>query len=215
MNLTYEQYMIVCYIGIIASGVFLTLSGVLFVLLKIPQTIGDLSGSNARKGIEEIRRQSEENIARTSKSSKKKSSRTSYTTGTGELIGTDNRMHTGVSTGKLKKNKSKKNEIPEETMVLEDGNNTSDETKLLVNDDMAFDAEDNQTSVLTLENYSQNGYNGSDKGTVIADEVEYFGQTTVLGDDAQELVQVADPSADSYFSIVDEVTLFFSNEIIA
>lgn len=209
MNLTYEQYMIVFYAGIIASGVFLMLSIVLFILLKVPQTIGDLSGSNARKGIKEIRRQSEENVVRTADSGKKKSASAKNTVSTGELV--NKKKHGGFFADKHKKDDNAYN-----PQINNAESFTSEETGFLAggNETAVLD-EESQTSVLTLENYAKVGYNGSDIGTVIADEVEYYGQTTVLGEDPQEFVQVTDSSADSSFSVTEERTLFFSDEIIA
>lgn len=46
--------------GYMASGVFLAITVILFFVLKVPELIGDLSGMNARKAIEDIRRQNEE-----------------------------------------------------------------------------------------------------------------------------------------------------------
>lgn len=57
--MTYEVYNYIFIGAAIASGVLLVVSVILFFVLEIPKVIGDLSGSNARKGIENIRRQNE------------------------------------------------------------------------------------------------------------------------------------------------------------
>ena len=53
--MTYEMYRYVFIIGAIMAGVMLAVSVLLFFVLKIPTVIGDLNGTNARKGIESIR----------------------------------------------------------------------------------------------------------------------------------------------------------------
>ena len=57
--MTYEIYNYIFIGAAIASGILLVVSVVLFFLLDIPKVIGDLTGSNARKGIESIRKQNE------------------------------------------------------------------------------------------------------------------------------------------------------------
>lgn len=57
--MTYEVYNYIFIGAAVASGILLVLSIVLFFLLDIPKVIGDLTGSNAKKGIESIRKQNE------------------------------------------------------------------------------------------------------------------------------------------------------------
>lgn len=57
--MTYEIYNYIFIGAAIASGILLVVSIVLFFLLDIPKVIGDLTGSNAKKGIENIRKQNE------------------------------------------------------------------------------------------------------------------------------------------------------------
>ena len=53
--MTYEIYRYIFIIGAILAAIMLVLSIVLFIVLKIPKVIGDLTGSNARKAIKNIR----------------------------------------------------------------------------------------------------------------------------------------------------------------
>lgn len=53
--MSYESYMAVCYACAAISSLFLVISIVLFFKLKILSVIGDLSGSTARKAINDIR----------------------------------------------------------------------------------------------------------------------------------------------------------------
>lgn len=53
--MTYEMYHNIFMICAAAGGVMAFVSILLFVLLKIPSVIGDLTGATARKGIAQIR----------------------------------------------------------------------------------------------------------------------------------------------------------------
>lgn len=57
--MTYEIYRYIFMGGAILAGIMLVVSVLVFILLKIPTVIGDLTGSNARKAIENIRSQNE------------------------------------------------------------------------------------------------------------------------------------------------------------
>lgn len=57
--MTYDMYRLIFIVGAIACAIMFLVSVILFVALKIPYVIGDLSGRNAKKAIEEIRRQNE------------------------------------------------------------------------------------------------------------------------------------------------------------
>ncbi len=57
--MTYDTYRIIFYSGAVACGIMLVVSLVLFIALKIPNIVGDLSGRNAKKAIENIRKQNE------------------------------------------------------------------------------------------------------------------------------------------------------------
>lgn len=69
MSFEYETYQLIFYVGLILSGLSLVATVVLFFVLKIPNVIGDLTGANARKAINEIRNQNESGGAKTYKPS--------------------------------------------------------------------------------------------------------------------------------------------------
>ena len=50
--MTYDIYRYIFIGGAVLAGLMLVLSIVLFIVLKIPSVIGDLSGSTAKKAIE-------------------------------------------------------------------------------------------------------------------------------------------------------------------
>lgn len=67
--MTYEIYRYIFIGAAILCGIMAIVSIALFFLLKIPRVIGDLTGSTARKAIEEIRQQNESSGHKTYKTS--------------------------------------------------------------------------------------------------------------------------------------------------
>lgn len=185
MNLTYEQFTTVFYIGIVAASAFFVLSVVLFILLKIPQIIGDLNGSNARKAIANIRVQNTLSGEKTYKTSKANVKR-------GKI--TEPMMVNSVKISSPITESSRPNLTTAKLEVFE-----SDETQVLVS------GTENTDPDITV--------NLSD-GTVISTDSEYYGQTTLLGDETKVLVQSV-PVDNVFFSIRLEITLHESNQIIA
>lgn len=57
--MTYEIYRYIFLGGAIACGIMVVVSVILFFVLQIPKVIGDLTGRNAKKAIENIRKQNE------------------------------------------------------------------------------------------------------------------------------------------------------------
>ena len=57
--MTYDIYKLIFIVGAIACAVMFVVSVILFITLKIPNVIGDLTGRNAKKAIENIRKQNE------------------------------------------------------------------------------------------------------------------------------------------------------------
>lgn len=67
--MTYETYRYIFIIGLILCIVMLAVSVILFFVLHVPQLIGDLSGSTARKAIQNIREKNEAGGDKTYKTS--------------------------------------------------------------------------------------------------------------------------------------------------
>ena len=67
--MTYEIYRYIFFGGAVLAGIMLIVAVLLFIFLHIPTVIGDLTGSNARKAIEEIRSQNASSGDKTYKSS--------------------------------------------------------------------------------------------------------------------------------------------------
>jgi len=70
--MTYEIYRYIFLGGAILAGIMFALSVILFFLLRIPDVIGDLSGSNARKAIKKIKQDSQKREEEAHRGSKNK-----------------------------------------------------------------------------------------------------------------------------------------------
>lgn len=161
--MTYEVYRYIFIGGAILAAIMFIISVILFIVLKIPSVIGDLSGATARKAIEDIRNQNENTGDKTYKSSavnKERGKLTDKISPSGNLIknpsgGIWGAMATEkISTQKLAEDASN------ETTVL--GSNET--TVLGGNETTVFSA--NETTVL-----------GSNETTVLSGGV---GETTLL-----------------------------------
>lgn len=67
--MSYDQYRYIFIIALILCGIMFAVSLILFFYLNIAKVIGDLSGSNAKKAIDDIRSQNEKTGYKTYKSS--------------------------------------------------------------------------------------------------------------------------------------------------
>lgn len=67
--MTYDTYRYIFIASAIACGVMLIVTILMFILMRIPRTIGDLSGANAKKAIKKMREQNEKNGGKAHKGS--------------------------------------------------------------------------------------------------------------------------------------------------
>ncbi|MBR6051027.1 MAG: hypothetical protein IKP68_07470 [Clostridia bacterium] len=87
--MTYDIYRYIFFGGAGLAGLCLIIAVILFLVLRIPSVIGDLTGSTARKAIENIRNQNESSGDKTYKSSavnRERGKLTDKITPTGTLI---------------------------------------------------------------------------------------------------------------------------------
>ncbi|MBQ2803796.1 MAG: hypothetical protein IJF07_07850 [Lachnospiraceae bacterium] len=147
-------------VAFIASGIFLIVSVILFFVLKIPAIIGNLSGSTARKAIEDIRQQTQADTGKGYKINSTKLSNMHNTVkiSTSKLVGGGNET-TVLGQGN------------ETTLLGQSGNETTllsqprgNETTLLAQ------SGGNETTMLNMQNENQTTLLSQPDG----------GQTTVL-----------------------------------
>lgn len=211
--MTYEVYRYIFIGGAILAGVMLLTSVLLFIFLHIPTVIGDLTGANARKAIENIRNQNASTGEKTYKSSyvnQERGKLTDKISQSGQVLHhTSASLGGGMATAKIS------------TQILD--NQGSDETTVLnvqgSNETTVLNPQySNETTVLSPQ--------GSNETTVL--NPQYSNETTVLspamGETAslapQPVVeQQAEPApqqaVNRIFEIEYDITYIHSNEVIA
>ena len=144
--MTYEIYRYIFIGGAISSGIMLVIAIVLFFVYKIPGVLGDLTGSTARKAIENIRNQSEQSdhkVHHTSKVNRERGRITDKITPSGRVVqAPTGAVYGSMVTEKIGTQKLDVNEAPysAETAVLGSNNETavlssSNETAVLSRND--------------------------------------------------------------------------------
>lgn len=143
LNLTYDQYQLIFYIGAALCGVMLLLSVLLFFVYRIPKVIGDLTGSTARKAIENIRAQNESTgnkVHKTSAVNKERGKITDKISPSGRLI---RNPSAGLAGGMVTEKIASQRLTAEETTVL-----NADEGTTVLTPEMT---PGNETTVLSPE----------------------------------------------------------------
>ena len=139
--MSYEIYRYIFYGGAILAGVMLVVTVILFFVYKIPTVIGDLTGANARKAIENIRNQNEssgDKLYKTSQVNRERGKLTDKISPSGSLL----KDTSGHFAGAMATEKISTQELPpEETTVLD----VTNETTVLGN------SGGGETTVLTAE----------------------------------------------------------------
>lgn len=125
--MTYDIYRYIFYGGTALAVIMLIISVVLFFVYKIPSVIGDLTGSTAKKAIEDIRNQNESTgnkVYKTSQVNRERGKLTDKISPSGSLL----RNPTDAIGGAMATEKISTQELPPEsyeTTVLEASNETT------------------------------------------------------------------------------------------
>lgn len=102
--MSYEVYRYIFIGAAILCGIMLVLSVILFILLKVPKIIGDLSGRTAKKAIKSIREQNEASGDKYHKASSFNESRgrlTDSLSKSGQLHNKNSSVQFGIDTSKI------------------------------------------------------------------------------------------------------------------
>lgn len=206
----YEIYRYVFFGGAALSALMLVVSIILFVVLRIPNVIGDLTGANARKAIENIRNQNEETGGKGYKPSavnRERGKLTDKISKSGNLIRNPSTPIGGHETAKIS------------TMKLTPQDRPADETTVLGGEETTLlqpQGAYNETTVLQ----PQMGYNET---TVLQPQGGY-NETTVLQPAMAPVaapVYEPAPAAAAYqsapvaaFCVDLEITYIHTNEVI-
>jgi len=184
---TRENYMVICYVAAALCVILLLVSVFLFFKLNIIGVIGDLSGSNARKGIEDIRRQNNSGAGKVHKTghvNRERGKVTSKITPSGNLKPVGERVESFAGTQKFHTQEIALGTVENGTTVL-----GAPETTVL---SAGFS---NETTVL-----AENGAN----------------ETTVLADNSYYTVPAAKETVATRheITIIEDITFVHSNEQI-
>ncbi|MCI6536112.1 hypothetical protein [uncultured Eubacterium sp.] len=136
--MTYETYHTVFLSAGILAIIFAVCSVLLFVLLKIPKVVGDLSGRTARKGIADIREQNVRTGDKRHKTSAVNLDRgriTDRITDSGNIQRVGKTVNTGVMTQKINMPESEEMTETSETTVLP----TAEYSETVVLDEIRMD----------------------------------------------------------------------------
>ena len=193
--MTYEVYNYIFIGAAVASGILLVLSIVLFFLLDIPKVIGDLSGSNAKKGIENIRKQNEATGDKSYKSSSVNLKRGRIT----DKISDSGRVEkpvsgafgAGAGTAKIAGRNPMK---PQNAAPV-----------------AAAKAPENNNATMVLENENATMVLGGDNATAVLGEASSEMQTTVLSaqmNAASETTMLSQQPAQPYVAPVQAQSVF-------
>lgn len=146
--MTYDMYRLIFIVGAIACAIMFLVSVILFVALKIPYVIGDLSGRNAKKAIEEIRRQNEisgDKVYKSSAVNLERGKLTDKISASGRIQNQYTSSGFGMRTEKISTMKLEET-TNDETTVLGQNQNNMDETTVLT--EMSQELLGDETTVL-------------------------------------------------------------------
>ena len=172
--MTYEVYRYIFIGGAILAAIMFIISVILFIVLKIPSVIGDLTGSTARKAIEDIRNQNEstgEKIYKSSMVNRERGKLTDKISPSGNLIKNPSGGIWGaMATEKISTQKLSEN-VANETSVL-----SNNETSVLSSNETSVLSTGNETTVLgnnetTVLNVGE---------TVVLDNMPAMNETSLL-----------------------------------
>ncbi len=152
--MTYEIYRYIFIGGAILAGIMFVVSALVFIFLRIPTVIGDLTGANARKAIENIRSHNENTgnkTYRTSRVNRERGKLTDKISPSGRLIrDPSNSLNGAMATAKLiTQQLSPAGALSNETTVLTGGlTNASPETTVLTPEEHT-----GKTAVLNVKSF--------------------------------------------------------------
>ena len=162
--MSYDIYRLIFIGAAIACGVMFLVSVILFIVFKIPNIIGNLTGHSAKKAIEDIKKQQNESYV---------------------INGEANESHLNGKKKITEKISTARLDRAEETTVLGNGNSRVEETTILGNGNNRV----NETTILGNGNSRVeettilgNGNNRVNETTILGDGNNRVNETTILGD---------------------------------
>ena len=162
--MSYDIYRLIFIGAAIACGVMFLVSVILFIVFKIPNIIGNLTGHSAKKAIEDIKKQQNESYV---------------------INGEANESHLNGKKKITEKISTARLDRAEETTVLGNGNSRVDETTILGNGNSRVE----ETTILGDGNSRVeettilgNGNSRVEETTILGNGNNRVNETTILGD---------------------------------
>lgn len=185
-----ELLQTIALVAYILAGVLFVIAVVLFFILNVPKLYGDITGSIAKKAIENIRQQNESTGNKAYKPSPVNASRGKITekiSGSGELENKYNSVGVSVETERIDNYNLSAN--GNETTILLD-NQPANETTILSENQYANETtilsdnqSTNETTVLSFDNNSNNYHNEQPIQNSVFSvdaELEFCGSTDII-----------------------------------
>lgn len=200
--MSYDIYRLIFIGAAIACGVMFLVSVILFIVFKIPNIIGNLTGHSAKKAIEDIKKQQNESYV---------------------INGEANESHLNGKKKITEKISTARLDRAEETTVLGNGNSRVDETTILGNGNSRVDettilgngnSRVNETTILgdgnsNVEETIMLGYNGTEETTLLGNG--RVDETAVLGNGITEFSTVP---GNAMFIVTEEIRFIHTEEWI-
>ncbi len=213
--MSYDIYRLIFIGAAIACGVMFLVSVILFIVFKIPNIIGNLTGHSAKKAIEDIKKQQNESYVINGEANESHLNGKKKIT---EKISTA-RLDRAEETTVLGNGNSRVEETTilgngnsrvEETTILGDGNSRVDETTILGNGNSRVE----ETTILgdgnsNVEETIMLGYNGTEETTLLGNG--RVDETAVLGNGITEFSTVP---GNAMFIVTEEIRFIHTEEWI-
>ena len=213
--MSYDTYRLIFIGAAIACGVMFLVSVTLFIVFKIPNIIGNLTGHSAKKAIEDIKKQQNESYVINGEANESHLNGKKKIT---EKISTA-RLDRAEETTVLGNGNSRVDETTilgngnsrvEETTILGDGNSRVEETTILGNGNNRV----NETTILgdgnsNVEETIMLGYNGTEETTLLGNG--RVDETAVLGNGITEFSTVP---GNAMFIVTEEIRFIHTEEWI-
>ena len=213
--MSYDIYRLIFIGAAIACGVMFLVSVILFIVFKIPNIIGNLTGHSAKKAIEDIKKQQNESYVINGEANESHLNGKKKIT---EKISTA-RLDRAEETTVLGNGNSRVEETTilgngnnrvNETTILGDGNSRVEETTILGNGNSRV----NETTILgdgnsNVEETIMLGYNGTEETTLLGNG--RVDETAVLGNGITEFSTVP---GNAMFIVTEEIRFIHTDEWI-
>ena len=213
--MSYDIYRLIFIGAAIACGVMFLVSVILFIVFKIPNIIGNLTGHSAKKAIEDIKKQQNESYVINGEANESHLNGKKKIT---EKISTA-RLDRAEETTVLGNGNSRVDETTilgngnsrvDETTILGNGNSRVDETTILGNGNSRVD----ETTILgdgnsNVEETIMLGYNGTEETTLLGNG--RVDETAVLGNGITEFSTVP---GNAMFIVTEEIRFIHTEEWI-